>query len=274
MVRGTGDAVRAGHPRGGPGGRDLLFLDVTLIGTVREAAGECLVADCGGRPLRLAAAHDDPALPDRENLRLLASARGARLRVVARLTPAPQPRALLLAVSHPTDPRLRIDLGVDRLRRADLPAAPTPSGAPAVPAVDEAPVHLLRRRVHQAASGGRRVLAFPGNGDTEGTRLRRHGLATAGELLTELRAAAADRARDPFGRLLPADTGRFARAWLGAAVHTEELDRILCAAAWGADLTAATDPAAPADPADPAAPADPVAPAAPAAPVHATAPVT
>ncbi|MGC9382314.1 hypothetical protein [Streptomyces sp. MH13] len=230
--------------------RDLLFLDVTLIGTVREAAGECLVADCGGRTLRLAAAHDDPALPDRENLRLLASARGVRLRVVARLTPAPRPRALLLAVSHPTDPGSRLDLGLDRLRRADLPAAPAPSGAPAAaPAVEEAPVHLLRRRVHQAASGGRRVLAFPGNRDADGTRLRRHGLVTAAELLTELHAAAADRARDPFGRLLPADTGRFTRAWLGAAVHTGELDRILCAAAWGADLTDVTGPAAPVDPA-------------------------
>ncbi|MFH9574661.1 hypothetical protein ACH4MG_29500 [Streptomyces sp. NPDC017454] len=233
------------------GDRDLLFLDVTLTGTVREAMGECLVADCGGRPLRLAAAHDDPALPDRENLRLLASVRGARLRVVARLTPAPQPRALLLAVSHPTDPGARLDLGLDRLRRADLPTVPTPRGAPAGPADDEAPVHLLRRRVHQAASGGRRVLAFPGNRDTEGARLRRHGLVTAGELLAALHAAAAERVRDPFGRLLPADPGRFARAWLGAAVHTEELDRILCAAAWGADLTDAADPA---DPADPGAP--------------------
>ncbi|MGC9497228.1 hypothetical protein [Streptomyces sp. WG7] len=247
--------------------RDLLFLDVTLIGTVREAAGECLVADCGGRTLRLAAAHDDPALPDRENLRLLASARGLRLRVVARLTPAPQPRALLLAVSHPTDPGSRLDLGLDRLRRADLPAAPAPGGAPAAaPAVDEAPVHLLRRRVHQAASGGRRVLAFPGNRDADGTRLRRHGLGTAAELLTELHAAAGDRARDPFGRLLPADTGRFTRAWLGAAVHTGELDRILCAAAWGADLTDVTGPAAPVDPAVPVNPTVPVDPTAPARP--------
>ncbi|MER7057385.1 hypothetical protein [Streptomyces sp. NPDC000351] len=275
------------------GDRELLFLDVTLTGTVREAAGECLVADCGGRPLRLTAAHDDPALPDRENLRLLASVRGVRLRVVARLTPAPQPRALLLAVSHPTDPATRLDLGLDRLRRADLPTAPTPGGAPAGPAGDEAPVHLLRRRVHQAASGGRRVLAFPGDRDTEGARLRRHGLVTAGELLSALHAAAAERARDPFGRLLPADPGRFARAWLGAAVHTEELDRVLCAAAWGADLTdtaapafrvpdpapapapagGPADPAAhPATPADPANPAHPTIPTDPAEPVDLKAP--
>ncbi|MEU9588993.1 hypothetical protein AB0D84_04575 [Streptomyces sp. NPDC048193] len=212
--------------------QDLLFLDVTLSGTVREAAGECLIADCAGLTLRLAAAHDDPALPHRENLRLLASARGCRLRVVARLTPAPFPRALLLAVSHPTDPGTRVDLGLDRLRRADLPAPVTPAAVSA-PDADEAPVHLLRRRVHQAVSGGRRVLAFPGGGDADGARLRRNGLATAGELLDALHAAAADRSRDAFGRLLPADTGRFARAWLAAAVCTEELDRALCAAAWG-----------------------------------------
>ncbi|MFG3548921.1 hypothetical protein [Streptomyces sp. NPDC047725] len=216
---------------------DLLFLDVTLTGTVREAAGECLVADCGGLPLRLAAAHDDPALPHRDNLRRLASAVGARLRVVARLTPAPFPRALLLAVSHPTDPDARVDLGLDRLLHADLPTAPVRSeDVPAPPSGEEAPVHLLRRRIHQAASGGRRVLAFPGGGDADGRRLRRCGLATAADLLDELHAAAAVRARDSFGRLLPADPGRFARAWLAAAVYVEELDRALCAAAWGAGL--------------------------------------
>ncbi|MGX1122105.1 hypothetical protein RKD37_007468 [Streptomyces ambofaciens] len=164
----NGGAGRHSRDSGGDrDGRDLLFLDVTLIGTVREAAGECLLADCDGLTLRLAAAHDDPALPHRENLRLLAllaSERGARLRVVARLTPAPLPRALLLAASRPTDPAAHVDLGLDRLRRADLPAAPTPD-APATagttgrsrttptvrPAAvaDEAPVHLLRRRVHQ-----------------------------------------------------------------------------------------------------------------------------
>ncbi|WP_265293066.1 hypothetical protein [Streptomyces sp. SHP 1-2] len=223
-------------------GQDLLFLDVTTAGTVREAAGECLVAHCGGVAVRLAAAHDDPALPYRENLRLLASAGGLRLRVIARLTPGPVPRALLLAASHPTDPGVRVDLGLDRLRRADLPPSPAPA-APLAPPGDEAPLHLLRRRVHQAVSGGRRVLAFSGHReDADGARLRRDGLTTAGDLLDELRGAAADRGRDPFGRLLPADAGRFSRAWLAASVYTEELDRTLCAASWG---TAALHPAAP-----------------------------
>ncbi|MER5542747.1 hypothetical protein ACWDBD_15400 [Streptomyces sp. NPDC001118] len=49
---------------------------------------------------------------------------------------------------------------------------------------------------------------------------------------TELHAAAAERSRDVFGRLLPADPDRVAHAWLAAARCTEEVDRALCIAAW------------------------------------------
>ncbi|MEV7323224.1 hypothetical protein [Streptomyces sp. NPDC093970] len=212
------------------GGHDLLFLEVTPTGVVREAAGDVLLADCAGLPLRLTVAHDHPALPYRDNLRLLSAARGRPLRVVVRLVAAPHPRALLLATEHPTLARSRVDLGLDRLQHADLPA---PSPASAVDTAEEAPLHLLRRRVEQAASGGRRVLAFPGNPAGDTGRLRRYGLATAGDILDELLAAAAERSRDAFGRLLPADTGRFARAWLTAARYVDEVDRALCAAAWG-----------------------------------------
>jgi hypothetical protein len=218
------------------GRHDLLFLDLTLGGTVREAAGDCLLADCDGLTVRLAAAHDHPALPHRDNLRLLAAARGSRLRVVARLVPAAHARAQLLAVSHPTDPDARLDLGLDRLQHADLPERPQSESAAAPPPLpDEAPLHLLRRRVHQAVSGGRRVLAFAGDGAADSGRLRRLGLATAADLLDELQAAAADRTRDAFGRLVPADLDRFARAWLAAAHYTAQVERALCAAAWGAD---------------------------------------
>ncbi|MGW2887692.1 hypothetical protein ACWDDN_20485 [Streptomyces griseoruber] len=215
----------------GDGPHDLLFLDVTLTGTVREATGDCLLADCEGLALRLAAAHDDPALPHRQNLRLLAAARGSRLRVIARLAPGPLPRALLLAAEHPSQPGVRVDLGLDRLQRADLPASAVPPAA--VPVPDEAPLHLLRRRVHQAVSGGRRVLAFPGGAAGDPARLRRTGFTTGAAVLDELHTTAADRTRDAFGRLLPADTPRFARAWLAAACYTGEVERDLCATAWG-----------------------------------------
>jgi hypothetical protein len=216
---------------GGPG---LLFLDVTMTGTVREATGDCLLAECGGVALRLTVAHDHPALPHRDNHRLLAAARGSRLRIVARLTPAGHPRATLLATEHPTAPGTHVDVGLDRLQHADLPAmSPSPASPPlTVPTPDEAPIHLLRRRVHQAVSGGRRVLSLPGSTTTDARRLGRHGLSTAGDILSELHAAAAERSRDVFGRLLPADTDRFARAWLAATRYTDELDRALCTAAW------------------------------------------
>ncbi|MER6068437.1 hypothetical protein ABT187_06180 [Streptomyces sp. NPDC001817] len=213
------------------GGHDLLFLEVTLLGTAVEAAGGCLLAGCDGVVLRLTAAHDHPALAHRDNLRLLAAARGTALRVVARLIPAPHPRAQLLATEHPAQPGTRVDVGLDRLQRADLPPAPA-SPVRAAPSAEEAPVHLLRRRVQQAVSGGRRVLSFPGDAGADARRLGRSGLATAGGLLGELHAAAAERSRDVFGRLLPADPDRFARAWLAAARYTEEVDRALCVAAW------------------------------------------
>ncbi|MGW3130316.1 hypothetical protein [Streptomyces sp. NPDC001123] len=220
------------------GGHDLLFLEVTPAGAVREAAGDCLLADCGGVPLRLTAAHDHPALPDRGNLRLLAAARGSRLRVIGRLAAAPHARAQLLATEHPMNAASHVDLGLDRLQQADLPAPASASPSPPAPtgavlAPDEAPLHLLRRRIEQAASGGRRALAFPGDSAADARRLHRHGLGTAGDILDELLAAAAERSRDAFGRLRPADTGRFARAWLTAARYTDEVDRVLCAAAWG-----------------------------------------
>ncbi len=216
------------------GGQDLLFLEVTFTGTVRETTGDCLLADCAGVPLRLAAAHDDPALPYRDNLRLLAAAGGVRLRIVARLTPGPHARALLLAAAHPTDPAARVNLGLDRLQHADLPrGASAPPAGVAAGGGDEAPLHLLRRRVHQAVPGGRRVLALAGSTAGDAARLRRLGLATAADLLDDLHTAAADRSRDVFGRLVPADTGRFARSWLAAAVYTEVVERALCVHAWG-----------------------------------------
>ncbi|OII59647.1 hypothetical protein BJP40_12895 [Streptomyces sp. CC53] len=231
------------------GGDDLLFLDVTLLGAVREAVGDCLLADCGGLTVRLTAAHDHPGLPYRDNLRLLAAAPGLRLRTVARLDPAPHARARLLAVSHPTDPAARVDLGLDRLRRADLPATVTAPAGPAAsctPDPAQAPLHVLRRRLHQVVAGGRRVLTSAKDAAADARRLRGCGLATAADLVDGLHAAAADRSRDVFGRLLPADGERFARTWLGAAVHADAVDRSLCAAAWGAGIPLTVRP--PADP--------------------------
>ncbi|MFD5658732.1 hypothetical protein [Streptomyces hirsutus] len=217
------------------GGSDLLFLDVELLGAVRESGGTCLLARCeGGISVRLTVADDDPALAHRDNLMLLATAPGTRLRIIGRLVPALHPRLTLLACSHPTGEGT-IDLGLDRLRRADLPdpAAPVhpaplqPEGAGA-----HSPLYLLERRVEQTVSAGRAALGMLGDVTAETRRIRRAGLPTAAGLLTALCTSAAQRDRDLFGRLLPADTDGFATYWLTAARYTADVAESLCAAAW------------------------------------------
>ncbi|XUZ99501.1 hypothetical protein ACQ9ZG_30525 [Streptomyces araujoniae] len=225
---------RYAEPDGG--GSDLLFLDVELLGAVRESGGACLLARCdGGVLVRLIVADDDPGLAHRDNLMLLATAPGTRLRIVGRLVPAQHPRLTLLACSHPTGEGT-VDLGFDRLRRADLPDP----GAPAHPAPlqpggpgAESPLHLLERRVEQTVPAGRAALGLLGDVTAEARRLRHGGLPTAAGLLTALRASAAQRERDLFGRLLPADTDGFATHWLAAARYSAAVAESLCAAAWG-----------------------------------------
>ncbi|MBL1291952.1 hypothetical protein JKV81_34560 [Streptomyces sp. For3] len=217
------------------GGSDLLFLDVELRGAVRDPGGVSLLASCdGGTAVRLTVADDDPALAHRDNLMLLATAPGTRLRIIGRLLPALHPRLALLACSHPTGEGT-IDLGFDRLRRADLPVPDAPVH-PAPPGSGDSgahsPLHLLERRVEQTVPAGRAALGMLGDVSAEARRLRRAGLPTAAGLLAALCASAARRERDAFGRLLPADTDGFATHWLAAARYASAVSESLCAAAW------------------------------------------
>ncbi|MEV8001197.1 hypothetical protein AB0P10_00790 [Streptomyces parvus] len=216
-------------------GSDLLFLDVELLGAVRESGGTSLLAlSEGGVPVRLTAADDDPALAHRDNLALLAAAPGTRLRIIGRLIPAAHPRLTLLACSHPTGEGT-IDLGLDRLRRADLPDPAAPAHfAPPQPAGPgaQSPLYLLERRVEQTVPAGRAALGLLGDVTAETRRIRRGGLPTAAGLLTALCAWAAQRERDHFGRLLPADTDGFAAYWLAAARYSAAVSESLCSAAW------------------------------------------
>ncbi|MEU8449029.1 hypothetical protein [Streptomyces globisporus] len=216
-------------------GSDLLFLHVELLGAVREPGGTCLLALCeGGVRVRLTVTDDDPALAHRDNLALLAAAPGARLRIIGRLIPATHPRLTLLACTHPTGEGT-VDLGLDRLRRADLPDpsasahfAPPQTAGPG----GSSPLYLLERRVEQTVAAGRAALGLLGDVTAETRRIRRGGLPTAAALLTALSASAAQRERDLFGRLLPADTDGFAAYWLAAARYTAAVSESLCAAAW------------------------------------------
>ncbi|MEU0623205.1 hypothetical protein ABZ329_20445 [Streptomyces rubiginosohelvolus] len=218
-------------------GSDLLFLDVELLGAVREPGGACLLAQCeGGVRVRLTVADDDPALAHRDNLALLAAAPGTRLRIIGRLVPATHTRLTLLACTHPTGEGT-VDLGLDRLRRADLPDPTAPAHfAPPQPAGPggPSPLYLLERRVEQTVPAGRAALGLLSDVTAETRRIRRGGLPTAAALLTALCASAAQRDRDLFGRLLPADTDGFAAYWLAAARYTAAVSESLCAAAWNA----------------------------------------
>ncbi|MEU8920206.1 hypothetical protein AB0D10_04615 [Kitasatospora sp. NPDC048545] len=254
-----------------PAGSDLLFLDVTLLGTAPTGPGGVpqLRARCteGGPVLALRAAHEHPDLPFRANLALLATAPGLRLRVVGRLERADRPELRLLAIGTPpqapdvqtpdplalpADRAGRVNLGLERMQTADLrtadlgstdlgTAGPTPpegvAGTPPERPEPSAPygppVHVLGRRVEQTVTTGRNALA-PSEATAAADRglLRAAGLATAAELLDGLRAAAANRRRDVFGRIVADDHDAYATAWLAAAWYTEELASALCSAAW------------------------------------------
>ncbi|MFJ2738260.1 hypothetical protein ACIO3O_01190 [Streptomyces sp. NPDC087440] len=223
------------HPDTTTSSSDLLFLDVELLGPVRESGGTCLLAQCAAGPtVRLTVASDEPALAHRDNLNLLAAAPGTRLRIIGRLAPAPHPRLTLLACSHPTGDGT-IDLGLDRLGRADLPAPATPvHAAPPQPSPSGGTPYLLERRVEQAVLAGRAALGMldAAATRTDAARIRRAGLPTAAGLLTALCASAAPRERDHFGRLLPADTDGFTIQWLTAARYTAAVAESLCATSW------------------------------------------
>ncbi|MEV7023156.1 hypothetical protein AB0O00_13505, partial [Kitasatospora sp. NPDC093558] len=241
-----------------PAGSDLLFLDVTLLGPTSagptaDAPGAAprLLARCGedGPVVALRAAHDHPGLAHRGNLALLAAAPGLRLRVIGRLERAARPELRLLAIGTPeaevgagaptlalpADRAGRVNLGLERLQAADVPATSAvpdspddPSDAPVDP-----PAHLLTRRIEQAVTSGRNVLApSPTTTATDGARLREAGLATAADLLDALRTAATDHRRDVFGRVIPDDHRTFTTTWLAAAHYTEALATALCQAAW------------------------------------------
>ncbi|MFI2606640.1 hypothetical protein [Kitasatospora sp. NPDC018619] len=125
-----------------PAGSDLLFLDVTLLGTAPgpDGAPQLLARGTTGGPvIVLRPAHEHPDLPFRANLALLATVPGLRLRVVGRLERADRPELRLLAIGTPPDapdplaPRTdragRVNLGLERLQTADLAAPATASAA-------------------------------------------------------------------------------------------------------------------------------------------------
>ncbi|MFE4366946.1 hypothetical protein ACFRMN_01600 [Streptomyces sp. NPDC056835] len=209
-------------------GGDLLFLDGVVTG-----AGFAVVA---GPTLRLAAPDERTELPYAENLPLLASRRGLALRLIARVVPDRPNRVHVLAASwtgHDGEP-VRADLGLRLLNRSHIPAVPPGRGEPmeaGAPPALPVELDLLRRTVDRSVAGGRAVSAASAD-DELPRRLRAVGLTTGARRVEALTDAAADRRHDVLGRLLPADPGGFALAWLAATVYASAATESLLLAAW------------------------------------------
>jgi hypothetical protein len=221
-----------------PAGSDLLFLRARVMGV----QGSALVTELIGAAGQLACTppSDHVELAYVDNLRLLGACPGLELMLVGRMRPGVARAVRLLAVgrldsdaSHglvlPSDWLGHVNVGLDRLQRANLP------GASARPVVlrraDEQtsttdPLDIVRRRVLQVAAGGVATVgqsAWSGI-ETDERQLERAQLRTGAALLRALRAAArarvsAESAPDPL-----------ARAWTAlreyerhASVHLERL---------------------------------------------------
>jgi hypothetical protein len=229
-------------------GGDLLFLDGTVAAAATAGGGPAFAVE-GGPAVSLYAPDERPELPYAENLRLLASRPGLRLRLIARLAPD-RPggvRALAASWTGHDGEAVRADLGLRRLHRTDIPpvaagpaAAPTPPGGPGPAAPGALPLELdlLRRAVDRTVAGGRAVTAAAADGELP-RRLRAVGLTTGADCARALEEAASARGRDVLGRLTPADPDAFARAWLAASVYVSAAARSLLSAAWASSSSGA-----------------------------------
>ncbi|GAA2976921.1 hypothetical protein [Actinokineospora diospyrosa] len=166
----------------------------------------------------------------RDNLRLLGERPGMPMRVVARLVPDQPATAVAIAVLAPLNRPGHVDLTLDRLQRAHLPAG-EPSPPLPTPRPEPTPSSLIASVVQRVVIGGRAVAALPSTARDAGT-LARLGLAATAGLLGDLASTARDRERDAFGRVVPDRTDAFPVAWLTAAVHSREFARAEVRLSW------------------------------------------
>jgi hypothetical protein len=198
-------------PADRPGGYDFLFMDATVCGGNRDG----IIVDTTTTTLTVIAPHDSPKLRYVDNLWLLGSSTGAVVRMIARATATRHVAALAITARWlPERFGGHVDLGLDTLTRADLPA-PEPVPPVSVGHVEQPPLYLLARRVERAVESGRSVTA----GDRrDSERMRSAAMPTAAQLVEALDAAC-QVSRDVFGRATPGSADAFARAWLEAAVY-------------------------------------------------------
>ncbi|MEV0429806.1 hypothetical protein [Micromonospora sp. NPDC050495] len=210
-----------------PAGHDLAFLD-GVLGADRR--GLLLHGPSGSGPVLVLAPQDDPMLPYVANARALAAhAAGHPVRLIGRFAGPRRVHGLALAADWlPQRYGGHVDLGVDRLQRADLPGAGPVAPAPPEPA--RPPLHLLTHQLRRVVAAGR-VALLPDQ-DRDLRALRDAQLPTAAAALAALRRAGQGRERDVFGRLVGADPAALATAWLTAACYAASASAAATAAAW------------------------------------------
>jgi hypothetical protein len=213
-----------------PAGHELAF----LTGYAGPAtADEVPFHTAEGHVVRLVAPTDDPALPYLPNLRMLADVPG-QVRLIGRFASAGRVQALAAAWDGlPSEHGGHVDLGVDKVTRAMLPAestvdSPVFASAATVRRAD-LPLYLLSRRVSRAVEGG--ALAAAGAPRDE-ARLAAAGLPTAARLARGLDAAAVPRPRDAFARPAGDGTDELGGAWLAAAAYLDAVAAQVAADAW------------------------------------------
>jgi hypothetical protein len=213
-----------------PAGADLLFLDAEIVGP----AGPALRVATDTAELDLTGDDDRT----RENLRVLATATGTRVRVIARLVPHLPGTATALAVQGaaltlPSAMQGTVDLALDQLQRSHVPAGDARELPPRRPPEHRVPppLHPLRNLVHRIALAGRSV-ATATSADRNTGSLTANGLTTTAAVLASLTATTHKRHRDAFGRTTDDHTDDFPRAWLTAALHLREFTTATAQATW------------------------------------------
>jgi hypothetical protein len=203
-----------------PSSADLLFLEVEVLGP----AGPALRVAASGAELDLTGDTDRT----RENLRVLATATGTRLRVIARLLPHLPGTATAVAVQGdaltlPAALSGTVDLALDQLERSHVPAG-EPRDLPRRQPPEHRvplPLHPLRNLVHRIALAGRSVATATGSARNL-QPLTANGLTTTAAVQAALTATTHTRHRDAFGRATDNNPDDFPRAWLTAALHLRE----------------------------------------------------
>jgi len=238
-------------------GWDLLFLRATVAGWANGALVVQVPSDDGACVLQLVSSLVHAELPHDANLRMLASATGRRVWLVARMSPRQSGTASLLAVVvPPPDSALRLadkasemgesvvfepswqgrcNVGFDRLVRSCFPnSGSQPIALDIDGGAQFQPLAALRRRLWRVALGGAATL--PASAAQEIERdlalLRRRAMPAAADLLSVLLARALAREQAMTGRRGALDGQGFSVAWLASYRYWLAADAALQRQRW------------------------------------------